>query len=202
MNANWETPPPRSGIAGALDKFVGPGATKAELALQFGIAALAGIAAPVYATLVTKSWSWVQYAACSLLALDIAGGVVTNATSSAKRWYHRAGRNFLHHFGFVSLHLFHLLIVSALYLEFNIVWIMVAGGYMLCSTLLILAVPLYLQRPVAVTAYSGAVLICSYVLTQPEGVEWFLPLFYLKLLVSHLLKEEPYRPQNVCAQRH
>jgi len=29
----------------------------------------------------------------------------------------------------------------------------------------------------------------------PQGLEWFLPLFYLKLLISHVLREEPYRPE-------
>ncbi len=29
----------------------------------------------------------------------------------------------------------------------------------------------------------------------PEYLEWFLPLFYLKLLLSHCLIEEPYRPE-------
>lgn len=28
----------------------------------------------------------------------------------------------------------------------------------------------------------------------PTGLEWLLPLFYFKLLVSHLPKEAPYRP--------
>lgn len=26
----------------------------------------------------------------------------------------------------------------------------------------------------------------------PAGLEWFVPVFYLKLLVSHLLKELPF----------
>jgi hypothetical protein len=57
-----------------------------------------------------------------------------------------------------------------------------------------LVVPLYLRRPVALAVYAGVLLISIYVLPQPEGLEWFLPLFCLKLLVSHLPKEEPNRP--------
>jgi hypothetical protein len=39
-------------------------------------------------------------------------------------------------------------------------------------------------------------------LPQPQGLEWFLPLFYLKLLVSHLPTEEPYRPAAESEQQH
>lgn len=195
MNGAWDIPHPRSGWRGTLDRFVGPGATKSELALQFAFSALAAVAALIYAAYAARHWSWLQYLICGVLTLDIAGGIITNSTSSAKRWYHRAGQGAKRHFGFVSVHLFHLLLVSCLYLGFDIFWVAVAGGYLLLATALILSVPQYLQRPVGMAAYSGALLITIYVLAQPEGLEWFLPLFYLKLLVSHLLKEEPYRPQ-------
>lgn len=196
MAINWNMPLPRSGMAGALDRFVGPGATRAELALQFVLPVLAATAAPCYASRVTESWSWLQYLVCGLLAFDVAGGVVTNATSSAKRWYHRAGQGFARQLGFVSLHLLHLGAVSWLYMSFDAGWLTVAGAGLLGSAAVVLAVPQYLQRPVALTAYACALLLSMYVLQAPVGLEWFLPLFYLKLLVSHLPKEEPYRPSS------
>jgi hypothetical protein len=70
------------------------------------------------------------------------------------------------------------------------------GRYLLVAAALVLWVPQYLQRPVALVAFSCALLISLYVLQQPVGLEWFLPLFYLKMLVSHLPKEEPYRPNE------
>lgn len=194
MTIDWRFPPPRTGLAGALDRFIGPGATRAELALQCILPAVATAGALVYASAAGGSWSWIQYLACAVLAFDIAGGIVTNATSSAKRWYHRAGQGFVQHIGFVSIHLFHLLVVSWLYLDFDIAWLVIAGVYLLFAATLILSVPPYLQRPVAFSAYAGALLVSMYLLEQPAGLEWFLPMFYLKLLVSHLPKEEPYRP--------
>jgi hypothetical protein len=196
MAINWNFPSPRPGLAGSLDKFIGPGATRAELMLQFGLPALAAIAAPLYASHVVWSWSWLQYAVCCILAFDTAGGIITNATSSAKRWYHRAGQGFKQHFGMVSLHLLHLLVVSWLYLAFDVRWFLVSGGYLLVAAAVVLWVPQYLQRPVALIVFGCALLISLYVLPQPVGLEWFLPLFYLKLLVSHLPKEEPYRPPS------
>ena len=196
MAINWNFPSPRPGLAGALDKFIGPGATRAELTLQFGLPALAAIAAPLYASHVVENWSWLQYAVCCILAFDTAGGIITNATSSAKRWYHRAGQGFKQHFGMASVHLVHLLVVSWLYLAFDVRWFLVSGGYLLVGSAVVLWVSQYLQRPVALIVFGCALLISLYVLPQPVGLEWFLPLFYLKLLVSHLPKEEPYRPPS------
>jgi len=57
---------------------------------------------------------------------------------------------------------------------------------------LILATPLYLQRPVALGLY-GLVLLSDRSLFAPTpGLEWFWPLFFPKHLVSHLLKATAY----------
>lgn len=196
MTINWTFPAPRSGLAGLWDKFIGPGATNGELWLQLVIPLVAVVAAPIYASRVVDNWSIVQYLVCIFFAFDIAGGVITNATATAKRWYHREGQEFPQHFAFVLVHLVHLLLVSWAFLALDWNWVLIAGGYLLVAAAVILLVPLYLQRPIALTSYIGALLLALYVLQQPVGLEWFLPLFYLKLLVSHLPKEEPYRPTN------
>jgi hypothetical protein len=85
-------------------------------------------------------------------------------------------------------------VVAWLYLRFDLVWLLIAATYLLFSAIVILSVPPYLQRPVALAAYACALLLSMYALARPLGLEWFLPLFCLKLLVSHLPKEEPYRP--------
>ena len=199
---DWNYPPPRAGLAGLWDKFVGPGATRSETVLQVGSAVIAAIAAPLYAYRAGVDWPTFSYALCAALAFDIAGGVLTNATSSAKRWYHRQGQGFTHHLGFVAVHLLHLLLVSWVYLAFDGLWFLIAGGYLLLAATGILLAPQYLQRPLALLGYAGGLLIALYGLPQPIGLEWFLPLFYLKLLLSHLLKEEPYRPvSGVDARR-
>ena len=132
-------------------------------------------------------------------ALDIAGGVVTNATGSAKRWYHRRGQGFWEHLGFVSVHLLHILLVGSLYLGFDLEWILLASAFLLAAAAAILAVPQYLQRPVAHAGYALGVLVSLYLLDAPRGLEWFLPLLYLKVLLSHLVREEPYRPARAAA---
>lgn len=191
---DWHPPAPRPGLAGALDRFIGPGATRAEIVLQFAIPAIAAILALLHARYIGVHWSAIQYVLCALLAFDIAGGIITNATSSAKRWYHRAGQGFRQHFRTVLLHLAHPALVAWLFLAFDVPWFLAAAGYLLLASVVVLRVPPYVQRPIAMIAFAVGLLIAMYGLHQPAGLAWFLPLFYLKLLVSHLVKEEPYRP--------
>lgn len=195
MEIEKELPDPRAGIPGVLDRFVGPGATSTELVLQFVLPSGAAGAAIAYAAYAAGTWTTIQYIFCAVLAFDIVGGIITNATSSGKRWYHRAGQGFLQHFGFITLHLGHLTVVSWLFLDFDFSWLMITGVYLLVSGMSIIWSPLYLQRPVALIMYAGSVLLTIYALAPVPGMEWFLPLFYLKLLVAHLPKEEPYRPK-------
>ncbi|WPL16455.1 hypothetical protein Thiowin_01409 [Thiorhodovibrio winogradskyi] len=73
-------------------------------------------------------------------------------------------------------------------------WAAVAGAYLLAAATLVLKTPVYLQRPVALTLYIVGLVIGLWILPTPSGLECFLPVFYLKLLVSLLPHEEPYRP--------
>ena len=68
-------------------------------------------------------------------------------------------------------------------------------GFLLVSSTIVLTVPLYLQRPVAMTLVAGAIPgSMSQLVPQTPGLEWFLPLLFVKLLVSHLTQETPFRP--------
>jgi len=194
MKIDWNYPEPRKGLTGSIDKFIGPGATKAEIAIQLYIPILAVLAAPLYAAIIPVDWNIVQYIVCALLAGDMIGGIITNATSTAKRWYHRDGQDFASHFKFLATHLIHIFLVSWLYLSFSLTWALLAGVYLLVAGAFTIKAPIYLQRPVSLALYSGAILLTIYLLEAPLGLEWFLPLLYLKLLVSHLPQEEPYRP--------
>lgn len=189
---NWMPPDPRTGLAGSWDRFVGPGATDAEQWLMLIPTVIAGMAAPVYAVYADLGWSTVQLLVAALLAFDLVGGVVTNATSTAKRWYHRPDATFRDHLQFVAIHFLHLLLVGWLFLDGNWLYVAVVYGYLLLAAALILKTPLYLQRPLAYTLYLLALPLAFYVLPQPPGLEWFLPIFYLKLLVAHLVTEAPF----------
>jgi len=194
MKIDWNIPQERAGFWGVIDKLIGPGATKAEKNLQLYVPFAAGLGLAYWAFITELEWSWAQYLIAGLLTVDIVGGIITNSTSSAKRWFHREGQGFTQHMGFIFVHFVQLSMYSWAFLDFDIVWVAVVGGYMVFACTVILKTPLYLQRPVALTAYSLSIVLSTYWFDAPQGLEWFLPLFYLKLLVSHVLREEPYRP--------
>ncbi len=183
---------PRTGWEGWLDSLIGPGATPAEMALQFVPAVGAAIAAPLYASTLSIDWTLWQLLAIAILGFDLVGGVLTNATAAAKRWYHRPGQSWRQHLSFTSLHLFHLGLVALLFRGGDVLFFAGVSSYLLLAAGLIVASPLYLQRPIALGLYGLALLGDRYLLTPTPGLEWFLPLFFLKLLVSHLLNETAY----------
>ncbi len=180
------TTEPRTGLPGLLDRVVGPGATPGEWALNVIPALVAATLAPVYAYLIDVPWSVFGYVVAALLALDLVGGVVTTATASGRRWYHRPTLGAGAQMAFVGMHLLHLLLVSWLFLGWDPFWVIAAGGWLLFVALSIVTAPAHLRRPLAMLGYAVALILALFVLPQPEGLEWFLPLFYLKLLVSHL----------------
>ena len=186
MRIDWQAP--RHGWRGHLDRFIGPGATPQESWLQLMVPLLTAVSVWIWA----PPWSPLQLVVAIVVAADLAGGIVTNATASAKRWYHRPGQGKRQHLSFVALHFIQLTLFSAVFMEFDLAWIAASGGCLMLASWLIVSAPLYLQRPIAMTLFAVSLMLSEYWLTVPQGLEWFLPLFYLKLLLSHLLKEAPY----------
>lgn len=196
MQIDWNPPKPREGWLGHWDAFVGPGATSAEEWVQLGAgAAIAASALLVFGLRFPGEASGLQWTVLALLCLDLGGGIVTNATSAAKRWYHRAGQGG-NHLRFVAVHGAHLLLLTLLFsLE---AWRMgLVYAYLLLAAVVIVRAPLYLQRPVAFAAFAVA-LPLGWLAVPLAGLEWFLPLLLFKLLVSHLLREAPFDPKDAA----
>ncbi|MGK7890364.1 MAG: hypothetical protein AB4042_13595 [Leptolyngbyaceae cyanobacterium] len=189
-------PAPRKGWKGQLDRFIGPGATPAEIVLQLAPSIVAAIAAPIYAATLPIDWTPWQLGAIAILGFDLIGGVLTNATAAAKRWYHRPGQGWRQHLTFVVVHLVHLGLVALLFRGGDGLFFVGVSSYLLLAAGLILTSPLYLQRPIALGLYGLALLGDRYLFVPTPGLEWFLPLFFLKLLVSHLLNETAYQPNT------
>ena len=194
MHIDRRIPEPRKGWRGKIDGLIGPGATAAEKALQIWIPLAAmGIVCGIGLYL-GHEWTWVQYAVAAILAFDTVGGIATNLTSAAKRWNFRPGNGLKQHMLFAGLHVVQLTLLSYFFLDFDIVWIVLVYAYLMLSIAFILAWPLYLQRPVSGLVYAVSIVFCIYVFRSPEHLEWFLPLFFFKLQIGHIVREEPYRP--------
>jgi hypothetical protein len=192
MNTYWSPPAPRSGLAGEWDKFVGPGQSPAEFWLSLIPSLMAGLAAPLYALYARLGWTTIQLVVSGLIAFDLVGGVVVNATTSAKRWYHRPGQGWLEHLEFVAVHALHIILIAWLFRRGDWLYFGIYYIYLLAASLVITRVRLYLQRPVALLLFTGALVLNFYIALPAAGLEWFVPVLFLKLLVSHLLKELPF----------
>lgn len=195
VQISWNPPEPRAGVLGGWDRFVGPGATNAEELLQLilgGAIAIGGVVLFWLAQGQTVSiWQWLFVA---VLAFDIGGGIVTNSTSAAKRWYHRPGHGRLQHLGFVAAHLVHIGLMAFLFADAPIAYALALGGMLMISTVLVLFSPLYLQRPMAVGLAMIVIMAGQLPLFDIAGLDWFIPALMLKLILGHALKEAPFQP--------
>lgn len=196
MRIDWSYPEPRRGALGQWDAFVGPGATNAEEWLQLGLGALIALICIVQFTIAgAADVAWYHYAIVVFLALDIGGGIVTNAASSAKRWYHRNGYPKWKHLMFLVMHALHLSVVSILFAGDPFLYFGLTFGGLMFFGPIIVSVPLYLQRPTAFGLATVAIVIVQFSFFSIPGLQWFLPLIVLKLLIGHLVKEAPFRPE-------
>lgn len=192
---DWRVPDPQNG----LDRFIGPGATKGEMVLQFAVPTLFAATLCGMAAVLPWGWTPVQVIGATVLAFDTLGGVITNATGAAKRWYHRSGQSRRDHLLFVAVHAVQVALFSWLFTAPGWVSFLIVYGYLLFASAVIVGVPVYLQRPVSLTCLAGGIAVSLYALRVPAQLEWFVPLFYVKIFVSHLLHEEPYRPLSATA---
>lgn len=196
MTINWNYSSPRPGLKGWLDRLTGPEATTSELLVQFIPAIVVALAAPIYVHKLPVDWTPLQLGLIVFFGFDLVGGTLTNATSSAKRWFHRPEQTWQNHLGFVGIHIVHILLVAILFRGSDWNFFLIVSSYLMGSSILILQTPLYLQRPVGFGLFGLSLFGNCYLFSPTVGLEWFLPLFFLKLLVSHLLREIPYSPNE------
>lgn len=194
LTVDWTIPPTAPGWSGRLERFMGPGKTRAETVVEVagGVLGFAALLVLALTDDAVRGWSTLQVVLAVILALDLVGGVLTNATNSAKRWYHRPGTGRVRaRLVFVAAHILHLAVVAFVLLPDDATWWWTHLALLAASSVLIEWVPVEVKRPTAVAA-----LVCAVALGQAiapvEGVLSLVPvLFYLKLLVGHLVPEAP-----------
>ena len=121
---DWNLPPIRSGFRGLLDRAFGPGYTRAEFYLQTLVPVFSALAVPAIASALHVPWTLAQQLVAAFLALDGIGGVITNSTSSAKRWFHRETITPRQHLAFTASHLLHFALVAWMFAEQSLAWFM------------------------------------------------------------------------------
>ncbi|MEV6769176.1 hypothetical protein AB0N05_11175 [Nocardia sp. NPDC051030] len=162
------------------DVLIAPGATPGEQLLGYGTA-LAGSALAV-ALAIHADLSILATIVIAFVAFDLCGGAVVNATTSAKRHFHRPGQTAWHHLAFVAIHVQPFLL--ALFVP-DFGWYRAAAVYGLALTgaIAILAAPAALRRPLAFAWVTLALLLP---LGIPAVLAWVAPILLIKLLLAHL----------------
>lgn len=172
------------------DRMIAPGATRGEVTIGFSSAF--GGAALAFGLAVHADYSFIAILVITLVAFDMFGGAVVNATGAAKLWYHRRGRTSAHHLGFVAIHVQPFLLAWAVP---DFTWLAASIIYCLAlvGALVVTAAPPLLRRPIAFGATAFAIVCATSMLTIPHALAWFAPVLLIKLLLAHLLPEEAAR---------
>ncbi|MBN6042257.1 hypothetical protein [Amycolatopsis sp. 195334CR] len=167
-----------------VDRLIAPGATRGEVAAGFGTAAAGAVLALFLA--VDAHLPALAVVVVVVIAFDLFGGAVVNATGSAKRWFHRPGRTAVHHLGFVTAHV-HPFVLALTVPGFG--WTTAAATYgaVLAGAVLVEFAPAGLRQPVAFAVTALALTAVLGLAPAPAAVAWFGPLLMIKLLLAHLL---------------
>ncbi|MBB1245247.1 hypothetical protein GL263_16965 [Streptomyces durbertensis] len=194
VRVSWEIPATPPGFAGRVERFTGPGKRRSESVVELGGGTLCVLllAAGVWASGAVGGWSTAQLVIVAVVALDLVGGVLTNSTNAAKRWYHRAAPGARRaRLLFVSAHLAHLAAMGLVVLSGDWGWTAGNAALLAVGAVCVEFAPLHLRRPVSMVVLMAAVLVNLFWLTVPLQLAWFAPLFFLKLVVCHLVPEAP-----------
>ena len=183
------------------DLTVGSGATAAERLLVYATSSLAALTYLVLWYFDVYPWAWWHYVVCAFFAFDIAGGAIANVTNAGKRFFHTAIKDgdpgvvrfFKSDVNFALLHV-HTIVLALLIPDVSLFAGVAWYIGLLAGVLTVMSVPLYLQRPIAFLFIVLAIIVHRYFLPLGSGLEWVVPLIFIKIVYGHTVQEEPYRP--------
>ena len=179
-------PVPRSGLDGALDKFIGPGASRAEILVALIPAGLFGIFIGLLAVYKEAPWDLVTYVVACLLAFDMVGGIGTTATHAAVRWYHRPDRTEWHHLKFVVPHTLHIGLFAWLFVGDSRGFFAIFASLLLIGSIVILHSGYKIKRSAAHLLVFVAIIVGQGSFAIDPLMQWFIPALFIKLFASYL----------------
>ena len=188
---------------GETDLAVGTQATTTEKILGW-IAGFVGVVIVAFFYWQNKfDWAAWQYIVVAIIAFDVIGGAVANSLNSCKRFYHSSVQtsepNYVklakNNLFFSMIHI-HPLIVSLMFSSVSWFYGLFWYSSLQISVLTVTKTPLYLQRPVSMLIIVTALLINDYFVSFPAGLEWLIPVLFIKIVYGHTVREEPYRPKT------
>lgn len=184
---------PRSGPSGPArpwDRMTGSGADRS--------ATIAIIAATVFAMLLATgaaigagvSWQWWQWLLVLALAADLGSGLVANALTTTKRWYHRSHVAEWRRIAFTALHLHLPLLALAIpdAIGMHAAWL----GYLwlVGGATALTGVPDRLRLGGAIWLTLLGTVLLARLIPLTGAIGWMPLALMLKLLVGHMVGPE------------
>ena len=187
--------------SGSPDPMTGTGAALSEQAIFWIVGLLGAALMIVLARGGWVLWNWWRTGLAAVIAFDLIGGAAAAALNSSKRFYfspakqnERGPLKLLKTGYYLPAISVHPILIYLIY-RAQQAWVGFAI-YLIVGAVAIgvRKAPLYLARPIAVTAVIAAIVASSYFIDVPPGFEWMLPVLVIKLVLGHAVREEPYRP--------
>ncbi|MFJ7411133.1 hypothetical protein ACIQWZ_09990 [Streptomyces sp. NPDC098077] len=173
--------------AGWLDaRLLAPDAERGERVVCYASALAGTVLATVLA--LRAQHTWLPLTVIAVVAFDLFGGTVVNATRSAKRRFHRPGRSWRHHLAFVAAHV-QPFALALLVPGFGWISAGLVHALTLAGAACVLVAPADLRRPVAFAVSALAITAATTSVAVPDELAWFAPVLVIKLLLAHLLPE-------------
>jgi len=167
--------------------LIGPQASSKELILGWGTAILFAAGQLLWA-FVGSNWAWWQILIAVVFAFDIGGGVVVNATRSGRQYWHRPELTTRDHILFYAAHV-HPFVVAFFWPEYS--WLQAGFTYvgMGIFAYIVFILPAELKRPAAFGLAAIAIVAGITLLEMPAGLIWFVPMYFMKLILAHAVPE-------------
>jgi hypothetical protein len=167
--------------------LVAPGASTAESTLCYAAAGAAALSAAAGAHAAGLGpWS---IAVLAVVAFDLVGGAVVNATPAAKVRFHGPGRSGAHRLAFVAAHVQPFLL-ALLVPGFGWTAAALAYGLAVGGAVAVLVAAPRLRRPLAFAVTAVGSVAALVAVPLPAFLAWVTPVLLVKLLLGHLLPEE------------
>ncbi len=183
---------------GKTDVINGTGAYFEERVLGYSGAAIVTVLMLYLQFTGYTDWTWWQLLIASYISFDLGGGFMSNSLNSVIRFYEtpykegegKSAKYLKNDWIYNGMH-FHPLIVG---LVFNNDWVYAIGWQVIFfGSLAVVAItPQYLKRPISRLLTLLAIIISLYFLQSVPGFEWFIPLIFIKMVMGHMVREEPY----------
>lgn len=165
--------------------FHGEKPLSSDITITYYIAVLFAIYVVFNAFLVEANYNLWQFFVLAVIALDLSGGLISNLTKSTKSFYLK--RKKLEYF-FLIIHFIHPLLLTYTF-GLDAAFFFYAYLFMLFSSLLVLQFrKSNYDLSLALLITCIGITIGFQFLVIPNTLIWFLPLFFLKLIVGFSTK--------------